>query len=104
MEGILRVTPEQLEAASGEFSAKGTAVGNLTAQMMQTVESLGNVWEGTAASVYAGRFRRLDGDIQKMVRMIREHAEDLNEMAKVYRDAESVNQDEIAGLESDIIV
>ena len=60
MEGILRVTPEQLEAASGEFSAKGTQLGSLTAQMTQTVESLGGVWEGEAALAYANRFRRLD--------------------------------------------
>lgn len=104
MEGILRVAPEELEAASGEFAAKGTAVGKLTAQMVQTVESLSGVWEGEAASAYANRFRRLDEDIRKMVRMIQEHAADLNEMARVYRDAETVNQEEIAGLADHVIV
>ena len=104
MEGYLRVTPEQLMSASGEFEQKGISVGNLTAQMVQTVESLGGIWEGEAARAYAGRFRRLDEDIQKMVRMIREHAEDLNEMARVYREAENVNQEEISGLADGVIV
>ena len=104
MEGILRVTPEQLEAASGEFSAKGTQIGSLTAQMTQTVESLGGVWEGEAALAYANRFRHLDEDIRKMVRMVQEHAADLNEMARVYREAETVNQEEIAALSGDVIV
>ena len=104
MEGTLRVTPEQLEAAAGEFSANGTVVGNLTSQMTQLIEGLGNIWEGEAATAYTAKFRQLDEDIQKMVRMVQEHASDLNEMARVYRDAEAVNQDEIAGLAGDVIV
>lgn len=104
MEGTLRVTPEQLETAAGEFSAKGTVVGNLTSQMTQLVEGLGSVWEGEASTAYTAKFRQLDGDIQKMIRMIQEHADDLNEMARVYRDAETANQDEIAGLAGDVIV
>ena len=39
-----------------------------------------------------------------MIRMVQEHANDLNEMARVYRDAETANQDEIAGLAGDVIV
>ena len=104
MEGTLRVTPEQLEAAAGEFAAKGTTVGNLTSQMTQLIEGLASVWEGEAATAYTTKFRQLDDDIQKMIRMVQEHSNDLNEMARVYRDAETVNQDEIAGLAGDVIV
>lgn len=104
MEGTLRVTPEQLEAASGEFANKGTTVGNLTSQMTQLVDGLTGVWEGEAATAYIAKFRQLDDDIQKMVRMIQEHSEDLNDMARVYREAESANQDEIAGLAGDVII
>ena len=39
-----------------------------------------------------------------MVRMVQEHAADLNEMARVYREAENVNQEEIAVLSGDVIV
>lgn len=104
MEGILRVTPEQLEAAATEFSAKGTTVGNLTSQMTQMVEGLASGWEGEAATAYITKFRQLDDDIQKMIRMIQEHSNDLNEMARVYRDAETANTDEIAGLAGDVII
>ena len=104
MEGTLRVTPEQLEAAASEFSTKGTTVGNLTTQMTQMVEGLASVWEGEAATAYMTKFRQLDDDIQKMIRMIQEHSNDLNEMAKVYRDAETINAEEIAGLAGDVIV
>ncbi len=104
MEGTLRVTPEQLEAAAGEFSTKGTTIGNLTSEMTQLVEGLASVWEGEAATAYTTKFRQLDDDIQKMLRMIQEHSNDLTEMARVYREAETANQDEIAGLAGDVII
>ena len=104
MEGILKVTPEQLETAAGEFANKGTTVGNLTSEMTQLVEGLNSVWEGEAATAFTTKFRQLDDDIQKMVKMIQEHSNDLNEMARVYREAESINQDEIAALAGDVIV
>ena len=104
MEGTLRVTPEQLEATANEFSAKGTTVGNLTSQMTQMVEGLASGWEGEASTAFIAKFRQLDDDIQKMIRMIQEHSNDLNEMARVYRDAETVNTDEIAALAGDVII
>ena len=104
MEGILRVTPEQLEQTAGEFSSKGTTVGNITSQMTQLVEGLSSVWEGEASTAYLTKFRQLDDDIQKMIRMVQEHADDLNEMARVYREAETANQDEIQELAGDVIV
>lgn len=104
MEGILRVTPEQLEMAANEFSAKGMSVGNLTSQMMQLAEGLNHAWEGEAAVSYMTRFRQLDKDIQRMIRMIQEHAGDLNGMAAIYRNAETNNQELAAGLAGNVIV
>lgn len=104
MEGTLRVTPEQLESTANEFASKGTTVGNLTTQMTQLVEGLSSIWDGEAATTYTAKFRQLDDDIQKIIRMIQEHSNDLNEMARVYREAETTNQDEIEGLSGDVIV
>lgn len=104
MQGTLRVTPEQLESAANEFSSKGTTVGNLTAQMTQLVEGMSSVWEGEAASAYSQKFRQLDDDIQKMIRMIQEHSNDLNEMARVYREAETANTEEAQALAGDVII
>lgn len=82
----------------------GATVGNLTSQMTQMVEGLASTWEGEAATAYITKFRQLDDDIQKMIRMIQEHSNDLNDMARVYRDAETANTDEIAGLAGDVII
>ena len=104
MEGTLRVTPEQLEAAAGEFSTKATTVGNLTSQMTQLVDGLNSVWEGEAATAYTAKFRQLDDDIQKMIRMIQEHSNDLNEMAGVYTRTDAEIMDAIADLAGDVII
>ena len=105
MEGILRVTPEDLDAAASEFSSKASAIGNLTNEMTNTVESLSSVWEGEASSSYVAKFRQLDDDIQKMIRMVQEHSNDLQAMAKAYRDTENdIISSDIADLPGDVIV
>lgn len=104
MEGTLRVTPEQLESTATEFSSKGSTISNLTAQMSQIVNGLGGVWEGEAATSYTRQFNQLEDDVQKITRMVQEHATDLNEMAGRYRAAETANQDEAAGLPGDVVI
>ena len=103
MEGILKVTPEKLTSASGEFAAKGTQVGNLTGEMMNLVMSLGSAWEGEAATAYMQKFKGLEDDIRRMVGMIQEHSRDLSEMAQIYAQAEHTNLEEIGTLASDVI-
>lgn len=104
MEGILNVTPEQLISASSEFQSKGSVVSNLTSQMMQLVTNLNNAWEGEASSAYITKFRALDDDIQKIINMITEHTNDLNEMARVYKEAERKNVEQASTLSADVIV
>lgn len=104
MEGILNVTPEKLESTASEFSNKGNEIANLTSQMTQLVTGLSSVWEGDAAAAYTAKFRELEDDIQRMVKMVNEHSSDLTEMARVYRDAEKANESEIQGLSGDVIV
>lgn len=104
MEGLLRVTPEQLVATSNEFSDKAGTVGNLTTEMMNLVTGLAGGWEGEGSAAYIARFKGLEDDIQKMIRMIQEHSSDLNEMATAYRTAEDQVVELAQSLSSDVIV
>ena len=45
----------------------------------------------------------LENSIQLMVRMIQEHATDLEEMAKVYQESDKAAADEASGLVTDVI-
>ena len=103
MEGILNATPEKLISTAQDFSSKGNSVSSLTSQMMTMVKNLSGNWTGEASTAYVNKFSQLQDDIEKMNRMIQEHVNDLNEMAQVYKEAESANAEISAGLPSDVI-
>lgn len=104
MEGILKVTPEQLISASQEFEATGGSISNLTSQMTAIVTGLTSVWEGEAATLYQSKFQGLQDDIERLHGMIREHAQDLVEMANIYTTKESEVSTIAEALSSDVIV
>lgn len=104
MEGILKVSPEQLTSAATEFSACGTTVHNITSTMTDIVNGLSSAWAGDDATAYAAKFNGLQDDISRMHAMIQEHVTDLNEMARIYSNATSSNVTEIESLSSDVIV
>ncbi|MDR2889443.1 MAG: WXG100 family type VII secretion target [Lachnospiraceae bacterium] len=91
MEGILKVTPERLIEASAEFSAVGNVIRSLSEEMMQSVNALKGVWQGEAATMYGNRFGSLRNDMDRLQRMIKEHVDELQEMARQYQAAEAAN-------------
>lgn len=93
MTGSLLVTPEKLISTSGEFSTAMSQVTTLTTSMMDLVHGMAGAWEGEAATAFQGKFNELQDDIQKMANMIKEHVNDLQEMAKSYQAAEKKSQE-----------
>lgn len=104
MDGILKVTPEKLIQTSGEFAASGGQMKNLTAEMMAKVQGMKGMWQGEAASVYSAKFHSLQSDMDRLYRMVQEHAADLQEMAASYQNAEAGNTEHGNSLHADIIV
>lgn len=103
--GILRVTPEKLQATASSFEGKGSTVQNLTREMTTLVTGLtGQVWSGDAATAYINKFNGLQDDMDRIYKMIKEHSDDLTEMAQQYIQAESANADLAGSLSSDVIV
>lgn len=103
MEGILKVTPEKLISASGEFGSKATAISNLTTEMLNLASGLASIWEGEASTAYITKFRSLEDDMQKIFRMVQEHSTDLEEMARVFQQAETANVEQANSLNGDVI-
>lgn len=103
MEGILRVTPEKLLQTSGEFAALGSQMKSLTGEMLSLVRKLNGVWQGEAATAYGNRFDSLSPDMEKLYRMVQEHVQDLQEMARQYQTAEKGNMDQGSSLNINII-
>ena len=84
MEGIIKVSPEQLAATASEFGGQATQLQTLTAQMMDLIKSLSASWNGEASQAYLAKFQGLQPDMDKMFKMIQEHSTDLQEMAAAY--------------------
>ena len=104
MEGIIKVSPQLLTSTASEFGNQGTIINNLTTEMMNLITGLSSTWEGDAATAYITKFRGLEDDIQKMIRMVQEHSQDLQEMAQIYAEADMANAEEANSLSADVIV
>lgn len=91
MTGNLRVTPEKMISVAAQFSQSDSTVNGLTNNMMDIVTQLNSTWAGEAATAYYTKLKGLEGDMQKLHRMIQEHATDLQDMAKTYQEAEKAN-------------
>ena len=103
MDGILKVTPEKLRSASGEFAGTNSQVQAITGQMTDLVNSLNSIWYGEAADAFKGKFNQLADDIERIHRMIDEHVKDLQEMATQYENAEKLSIDSANALAGDVI-
>lgn len=104
MEGIIKVAPELLISTAGEFSNQGNTIRSLTGEMMQLVTGLSSAWEGEAATAYMTKFKGLEDDIQRMTAMVQEHSTDLEDMARIYQEADAQSAEEANGLSADVIV
>ena len=104
MQGIIKVSPQLLMNTATEFGNNGTNISNLTTSMMDLVVGLASNWEGEAATAYITKFKGLEDDIQKMLRMIQEHSSDLEEMAQIYQNADDANASDANGLSDNVIV
>lgn len=103
MDGMIKVSPELLISTAGEFSNQGTTINTLTGEMLQLATGLASAWQRDGATAYITKFKGLENSIQLMVRMIQEHATDLEEMAKVYQESDKAAADEASGLVTDVI-
>lgn len=103
MTGSLRVTPEKLISTAQGFQTTAGTIGRLTSNMLSTVESLNSTWAGEAATGYYSKAKNLQPSIQKMLSMIKEHVQDLNDMARNYQEAERTAQSNAEALNPDVI-
>ena len=63
-----------------------------------------SIWQGEAASAYGNKFHSLQTDMDKLYRMVQEHAKDLQEMATHYQKAEEGSTQQGSSLNTGIVV
>ena len=70
MEGTIKVNTAKLRSTASSFQQTGNGLKNTTNQMMNLVNSLtGSVWSGDAANAYTRKFKQLQDDINRMVKI-----------------------------------
>ena len=74
----------------------------MTGNILVTPENLIET-SSEAASSYVNKFNELSDDIAKIHSMINEHVNDLNEMARVFQDAERKNQEIASALSGNVL-
>lgn len=99
----LKVTPEKLLQASGEFSQSREKLWRQTEEMLDVVERTNQKWQGEAATAYRNKFGKLRTDMIEIRRMVDEHVKDLTRMAETYKRTEAKNAAATAGLKDNII-
>ena len=105
MADIIHVTTDRLRAAAGELESGGSRLDSCTRQMTELVSQIaGDVWSGEAASTYKARFLGLSEDMGRLVRMIREHVQDLNQIADNFDRTEAETQELAQSLQQNVIV
>ena len=101
---ILNVNAQDLINTAEEFRSSGSTVSGITDEMMSLITGISSSWTGDASEAYINKFRALDDDILKLVGMINEHVNDLEQMAETYTEGENENLDSIQMLSDDVII
>ena len=104
MNAMLKVTPEKLIEAAGDFQNTEANVRSLTEEMISIVDSLKPVWQGEAATGFANRFAALSDDMNKLYALIRKHSDSLTDIANEYRQAETDSQNTTADLITEAVI
>ena len=102
--GYVAVDPQELMAASSELTACAAKLNGILNSMLELVRSVTSFWTGEAVAAFLTKFLGLQDDMQKIVRMVQEHADDLSRIAASYLKAEQENVSDFSGLSADVIV
>ena len=100
---VLKVNPSDLNEAAQLFSLKGTEIDNCTSKMLSLVEDLSSVWDGNTSLRYRTSFSKLNDDVIKITAMVREHADDLVDIASNYETYELTNSESSSELKIAIL-
>lgn len=103
-EFTFRVTPEELEKKSGEFTSIVDSVKGHFARIKDVSEKTQGYWCGEAGDTNRSGYASYQEDIDFIIGRLSEHPADLLKMAGIYRTAEQQAQEYSATLKVDQIV
>lgn len=105
MVGIqLKVSPDALKVKADQISGQVQKIENHWQKIYDLVKNSKSYWEGEASDFHRRYLKENDDDAKKLLKRLREHPEDLKEMAGIYEKAEEQAMRMAAVLPDDVIV
>lgn len=101
---IIRVSTQELQAASGQVNGSLQKMRNSFSVIEQAVERSAGYWQGEAAENHRKIYGDMKGTVEEILGRIQEHVEDLQAMARTYEEGEAAVQEMAADLPSDVII
>ena len=92
----------ELVRAANDLNELNESLKNRINNLIDQEAALNNMWEAEDAA-YINKLNGLQGDLDQMYRMIREHSADPEEMAASYMGPETQNESGAIALTNDVI-
>lgn len=99
----LKVTPEELKKKSDEISKEISAIETDFGKIEQLVTDTKKYWEGEASDQHIKSFNKMKDDLKTIIKRLKEHPKDLQEMAGVYEETEQAIKQIASALPVDLL-
>lgn len=99
----IKVTPDVLNTKANEVTGYITAIQQAFDEIKELVAKSSSYWIGEAGDHHRKQFQKQEGNIDQILKRLREHPEDLQKIAGTYREAESKQQDSNEALPTNLI-
>lgn len=100
----LKVTPAVLIAKADVVKSKIQRLQESYEGMQSAVNRTDGYWVGEAGDLYRKRYKELGPLMEEIVKRLREHVKDLNQMAGVYTETEAEVKEMAESLPADVIL
>lgn len=99
----LKVKPDELVSKSGEIKKDINAIEQSFTKVTTLVTNTKKYWEGDASDKHIKRYNELKEDFQTIVKRLKEHPDDLEKMAGVYKENENEIKNLLEALPTDVL-
>ncbi|MDO4623023.1 MAG: WXG100 family type VII secretion target [Eubacteriales bacterium] len=99
----IKVDPDRLDSAAGEFQNKSKTIHNLANEMIREVNQSRCMWQGEAGDAMRKRFNLIQTDVDQMYAKMQDDVGDLKKIARNYRRVENNSVSKINSLPTDVI-
>lgn len=100
----LKVSPDVLKSKSADIKSHIARFESYWNQMAQVVQNTKGYWVGEASNSHQKQFKDYEEDVKRIIKRLKEHPDDLLEMADIYEKTEEKAVQIVQSLPGDVII